>query len=550
MEIADSIPGMKPNKTGRNVAVGSGYLILGLFALVFFPIVLGIIVGTNWRGTANKLTALPGIAAGGGVKAGAVAGVYGLVIWGLLMAGGGGEETQSSADSAEASGEESGDYTVVVTVVDENSDPIENADVEFVHDDAIIFDTRDDQQTNEDGQATFETEGGSITVNAESDGYESGSTDVTIESDDEVTITLESEPTEADDSSDDDSSSGIEQRASETYSTSGLVTGLSPDGETVLFGFGDGNVMVYDEQRDGDVINLGADRSVSHLQVSEDGTTGTVGWMDADMYGSLDLTEDDGPALQHPELWDLDATADGTTIASVSSPITGPGTVAASANGEIQWETDLSESVGQTVAITDEGDYVAVGAGRYSGDDIERYGSAGVKLYDSTGAEQWTHETDEDVISVNIDSERELVVAGTDDGKTIVLDLEGNVVWETDSYGGWVYLSSDGSTIVTSEGDGTLHAVDAETGDEQWTASLGFWGAEDVSVSDNGDRVLVADRGNGEIAVVDSGNLIWENSYDIGPAIGAISGDGSTWSISVQDNDNQSGEVEIYRDES
>lgn len=530
--------------------MGSGYLILGLFALVFFPIVLGIIVGTNWRGTANKLTALPGIAAGGGVKAGAVAGVYGLVIWGLLMAGGGGEETQSSADSAEASGEESGDYTVVVTVVDENSDPIENADVEFVHDDAIIFDTRDDQQTNEDGQATFETEGGSITVNAESDGYESGSTDVTIESDDEVTITLESEPTEADDSSDDDSSSGIEQRASETYSTSGLVTGLSPDGETVLFGFGDGNVMVYDEQRDGDVINLGADRSVSHLQVSEDGTTGTVGWMDADMYGSLDLTEDDGPALQHPELWDLDATADGTTIASVSSPITGPGTVAASANGEIQWETDLSESVGQTVAITDEGDYVAVGAGRYSGDDIERYGSAGVKLYDSTGAEQWTHETDEDVISVNIDSERELVVAGTDDGKTIVLDLEGNVVWETDSYGGWVYLSSDGSTIVTSEGDGTLHAVDAETGDEQWTASLGFWGAEDVSVSDNGDRVLVADRGNGEIAVVDSGNLIWENSYDIGPAIGAISGDGSTWSISVQDNDNQSGEVEIYRDES
>ena len=31
--------------------------------------------------------------------------------------------------------------------------------------------------------------------------------------------------------------------------------------------------------------------------------------------------------------------------------------------------------------------------------------------------------------------------------------------------------------------------VDAETGDERWTASVGFWGAEDVNVSDDGDRV-------------------------------------------------------------
>ncbi|MDG5762092.1 hypothetical protein QA600_22515 [Natronococcus sp. A-GB1] len=62
--------------------------------------------------------------------------------------------------------------------------------------------------------------------------------------------------------------------------------------------------------------------------------------------------------------------------------------------------------------------------------------------------------------------------------------------------------------------------------------------------------MLVADRGNGEIAAVGSGDLIWKNSYDVGPAVGAISGDGSTWSISVQDNDNQSGEVEIYREES
>jgi WD40 repeat protein len=548
--ITDNLPGMKPNETGRNVAVGIGYLFVGLFVLAFFPIVLGVIVGTNWRGTADKLTALPGVAAGGGAKAGVVAGVYGFVLWGLLMAVGGGEEAQSSASDAGSSDEETGDYTVVVTVVDDNNDPIENAEVEFVHDDAIIFNTREDQQTNQDGQATFETEGGSITINAEADGYESGSADVTIESDDEVTIALDSElepePEEADDSSEDEASSGIEQLASETYGTSGLVTGLSPDGETVLFGFGDGNVMVYDEQRDGDVVDLETDRSVSHLQVSEDGTTATVGWMDADMYGSLDLSEDDGPALQHPELWDLDTTADGTTIASVSSPVAGPGSVTVSANGEIQWETELGESIGQTVAITDDGSHVAVGAGHYWGDGVDRHGAAGVKLYDDTGTEQWTHTTDEDVLSVDVDNDRELVVAGTDDGKTIVLDLEGNVIWETESYGGWVSLSQDGSTIVTSEGDGTLYAVDAETGDERWTASVGFWAAEDVSVSANGDRVLVGDRGNGEIAVVDSGEVIWENTYDVGPAIGALSGDGSTWSISIQDNDNQSGEVEIY----
>lgn len=214
---------MRPGSTGRNAVVGYGYLILIPFLLVFFPIVLGVAVGTNWRGTADRLAALPGVGAGGGVKTGVVAGIYGFVIWGVIIAGGGaddsGESVQASADledvdeaadeadDVESSDGEEGNYTVVVTVVDGNSDPIESAEVEFVHDDAMILNTREDQQTNQEGQATFETEGGSVRVNAEADGYESERTGITIESDDEVHITLESEPepepVEADDSATD-----------------------------------------------------------------------------------------------------------------------------------------------------------------------------------------------------------------------------------------------------------------------------------------------------------------------------------------------------------
>lgn len=342
-------------------------------------------------------------------------------------------------------------------------------------------------------------------------------------------------------------SQGIDQIADERYETSGLLTGVSDSGDVALFGFDDGNLMIFDDDRDGEVIPLGASLGVSHIEINEDAGTAAVAWMSDNSYGLLDLADGDGPTIRHPGLWDIDMAADGHTIVSVSYPIEGSGSVGLSDDGNVEWETDLEDAAGESVAISDDGEHIAVGAIRYADSGGEQQGTPGVRFFDSDGNEQWTHETQEGVISVNINADRQLVVAGTDDGRTVVLDFEGEVLWETEDFGGWVFLSDDGSTLVTSEPNEVI-AVDVETGDERWTSNPGFWASDQVSVSDDGSRVLVAEMAAGNLAVIESGEVIWERSTDVGPATGSLSGDGSTWSVIIQNNIDESAEIEIYRD--
>lgn len=345
-----------------------------------------------------------------------------------------------------------------------------------------------------------------------------------------------------------DDESEVEETFTDTYPEPGLANGVSRSGDTALYGFRDGNIMIYDDTRDGAILPLEFGRRVSHIQVGAEANTAAIGWMDFDAFGVLDLTEEDGPVFQHPGLWNLAMTPDGEAIASVSDTPDKSGSVVLVVNEEIEWETNFNDAAGLDVDLTEDADNVVVAADMYWDGD-ESVGTPGIRLYDGDGDEQWSQETDEAVLSANIDPDGELIAAGTDDGLTIVLDTDGDEIWETDEYGGWVYLSADGSTLVTSEFDG-LYAIDAETGDEQWTADIGFWAGEDVSINDDGTRVLAADRANGEVVVVDDGDVIWEQSYaNRGPAIGEISGDGSTWSISIQDNNDENGHVRLYQEE-
>jgi hypothetical protein len=337
----------------------------------------------------------------------------------------------------------------------------------------------------------------------------------------------------------------VQQAASDSYGTSGLGTDVSATGSIILFGFDDGNVMIYDDTRSGEVIPLGIDR-ITQIEINEDANRAAIASEDAESYAIVDLDENDGPAVRHPALWDIDMAADGATVASVSQPNEGRGSVGLSVNGEIQWETQFEDSAGWSVAISEDANHVAVGATKYW-DGTETTGTSGVKLFDADGNELWTYETETDVISVNIDADRELVVAGTDAGNTIVLDFDGNVVWETTEFGGYVTLSGDGSTVVTAEGAGLL-AVDAETGDEMWQADKGGLAFDQVSVSHDGNRALAAHMNAGEVFVIEEGTLIWKASYEVGPAVGALSGDGATWSVIVQNNDERTAEVEIYDD--
>ena len=338
-----------------------------------------------------------------------------------------------------------------------------------------------------------------------------------------------------------------EQVVSATHNVAGLATGVSQSGDVVLFGFDDGNVLVYDD-RDGAVIPLSVDRSVSHIEVREETNTAVLGWMDADVFGPLDLATGDVPLIEHPGLWDIDTTPDAGLTASVTNPPENPGGVGlADSEGTVRWQTSLDDATGQSVAVSDGGNYIAVGAGRYWENGVNSTGQPGVRLHDRNGTELWRHDHGENVISIGDDAERELVIAGTDDSRIIVLDFDGNVVWQTDAYGGWVVTSADGGTVLTSEPDGTLYALDSATGDEQWTSDIGIWSAEDLSVSADGSRVFAAKRSEAEFAVIEEGETIWSDSHEIGPGRGAIADDGSTWSTIITNLDDGNALLEVYR---
>ncbi|TYL37221.1 hypothetical protein CV102_18065 [Natronococcus pandeyae] len=339
----------------------------------------------------------------------------------------------------------------------------------------------------------------------------------------------------------------VEQIIAESYSEPGLATGISDSGETILFGFDDGNVMVFDEARDGAILPLAIDAPVSHIEVREETAAAALGWMDGDAFGVLDLLDGDGTPIEHPGMWDLSATAD-AEVASVSAPFGAPGSVVlADRDGTIHWETPLGDAGGRSVAITDNGSYVAVGAAQYD-EGTDLVGNPGIRLYDSDGSEIWRHEHDEDVLAVGIDAERELVIGGADDWRTIALDFDGEVVWESDEFGGWIVLSADGGTVIGTEPGRTV-AADATTGDQWWAADLdlGQWATGDVSLSADGSRVFAADRGDAAFTVLDDGEPLWTESHDVGPGRGALSGDGETWSTIVTDLDEDAATVAGYQ---
>ena len=341
---------------------------------------------------------------------------------------------------------------------------------------------------------------------------------------------------------------GIEQVIDETYGDPGLVTDVSNSGEWVLFGLSTGDIVSYGGARDSDLLPVDAGSAVSHIQVEDEIDTAALAWMDGYLYGPMELPAGTGPLYEHPGIWDIAMVPDEQLIASVSHPTEGIGSVGLTSEDGIEWESPLENASALSVDITDDGNHIAVGGAHYWVDALDRTGTPGIMLYDDEGERQWLHETEEDVLSAHVDADRELVVAGTDDRQIIVLDFDGEIVWETDEYGSWVKLSGDGSTVVSAEIDDTVQALDAETGDEVWTAEIGGWADEDVSVSNDGDRAIAADRINGEVHVVEAEGVLWEESYDVGPAIGALSGDGETWSVMVQNNVDETAHVEIYEE--
>lgn len=115
----ERLPGMQAGRRGRNIAVGVGYLLAVPIAIALLPLLVLGAVATNYRGIARRLSQLPGIAHGGGAKAGVVAGAYALVLWAVVLSvvvsggivdagpGAAGSESGSAPDSPnETAGDE------------------------------------------------------------------------------------------------------------------------------------------------------------------------------------------------------------------------------------------------------------------------------------------------------------------------------------------------------------------------------------------------------------------------------------------------------------
>ncbi|WP_256391487.1 outer membrane protein assembly factor BamB family protein [Natronoarchaeum rubrum] len=340
----------------------------------------------------------------------------------------------------------------------------------------------------------------------------------------------------------------VEQVVQDQYTAVSLVTDVSASGDTVLFGFGNGDLVMYDANRQSELLPFTMSSGISHIQIEGATNTAALAWMDADIYGSLDLTTQDGPIIEHPGLWDIAMATEDATMASVSSPIDGQGSVMLATEDGQQWRDNFDEAAASSVDITADGEAIAVGGTQYWTDGVEQAGTPGVMLYNSEGDQQWTYETDLNVISTQINAESECVVAGTEDGQIFALDLDGELRWEDPLAGGWPYISRDGSTVINSTIEGVIQAYDSMTGDEQWSTEIGSVAGEDISVNEDGTRVLASVRTDGEIYVVEESGVIWENTYNVGPAVGALSGTGGTWSVGIQETEEQTGRVEIYED--
>ncbi|WP_323677572.1 lamin tail domain-containing protein [Halorubellus sp. PRR65] len=90
MSVVERLPRLEPGLTLRNVLLVVFYLwaILVLVGLLIYtlPFVVAVVLGLNVRGSADRLSAIPGISTDGGLSTAVVAGGYMLCLYGVILA--------------------------------------------------------------------------------------------------------------------------------------------------------------------------------------------------------------------------------------------------------------------------------------------------------------------------------------------------------------------------------------------------------------------------------------------------------------------------------
>jgi hypothetical protein len=310
-----------------------------------------------------------------------------------------------------------------------------------------------------------------------------------------------------------------------------------------VFGVENGVARVYDSQGNGQRFDIATTAGLPTVHISEDRPGFAFAAIDDDLFGWLSLNTDDEWGMDYPWVWEIDATPDLLGVAACTNPNEGVGGAGLVADGTVIWERQFDDMAGYDVGVTEDGDYVTVGGAHYYA-GADRTGQPSVRLYDIGGSELWSEETDEDVISVGVSDETEVVAAGTDDGELLAFDLDGDELWTDDEAGGWISMSRDGSTIVGSSLD-ELVAFDGESGDELWSIGTGVM-FDEFTVSDDGSRVLAISEGEAAAALIDQGSIEWQANFAVDYMRGALAGDGSSWAVIMSDFDAEQVIIQAY----
>lgn len=155
------------------------------------------------------------------------------------------------------------------------------------------------------------------------------------------------------------------------------------------------------------------------------------------------------------------------------------------ASGDELWETDLAD-------YRDEGIFTSVS--KFWSDGISARLSGGL-----TAAYQ-------------------KVYFGTENGLVFALDINtGKVIWQAKVKGEVLAApAADDGLVVVNTGSGVMHALDAETGEEQWiyeseVPALSLRGVAAPAIS-NGGAVVGTASGRVAVVITESGQVLWEQT--------------------------------------
>ena len=307
-----------------------------------------------------------------------------------------------------------------------------------------------------------------------------------------------------------------------------LSVAWSPDGTKLAIGTISGHhgrVFVF--SKDGNLLWQSEDLGGSVLSVawSPDGTKLAAGTSGGDSEKVVVLDSEGNLLWQSEDLgedvWSVAWSPDGTKLAI--------GTIlrvmVLEYNGNTLWQSEIT-GLAMSVAWSPDGERLA--AGIVNGIII---------VFDKNGIELWSKGYATSISSVAWSPDGTKLAAGTSGGdseKVVVLDSEGNLLWQSEDLGGWVESvawDKNGYKIVagvgadcTCGGYGKVVVLDSE-GNLLWQSEdLGGW-VESVAWDKNGYKIVAgvgADctcGGYGKVVVLDSeGNLLWQ-SEDLGDSV-------------------------------